>query len=94
VTAGLPLVELADFSEWDVETENLTDIEVVDVSLGQIVNIIPDALPELKLVGEVIAISDTFQEKRGDITYTVRIKLNEVNPQLRWGMTVVIDFEQ
>lgn len=94
VTAGLPLVELADFSEWDVETENLTEIEVVDVSLGQIVNIIPDALPELKLVGEVIAISDTFQEKRGDITYTVRIKLNEVNPQLRWGMTVVIDFEQ
>lgn len=94
VTAGLPLVELADFSEWDVETENLTEIEVVDVSLGQIVNIIPDALPELNLVGEVIAISDTFQEKRGDITYTVRIKLNEVNPQLRWGMTVVIDFEQ
>lgn len=94
VTAGLPLVELADFSEWDVETENLTEIEVVDVSLGQAVSIIPDALPELKLVGEVIAISDTFQEKRGDITYTVRIKLNEVNPQLRWGMTVVIDFEQ
>jgi multidrug resistance efflux pump len=94
ISAGQPLVELADFSEWDVETENLTEIEVVDISIGQKVSVIPDALPDIRLNGEVISISDTFEEKRGDITYTVRIKLNEVDPRLRWGMTVVTNFEK
>lgn len=94
VTPGQPVIELADFSEWDVETDNLTEIEVVDVTGGQKVTVVPDALPDLKLSGEVIKISDTFEEKRGDITYTVRIKLNETDPRLRWGMTVVVDFEK
>lgn len=93
-SAGQPLIELADFSEWDVETENLTEIEVVDVSLGQKVSVIPDALPDVELSGEVISISDTFEEKRGDVTYTIRIKLNQIDPRLRWGMTVVTDFEK
>ena len=94
VTAGQPVIELADFSEWDVDTDNLTEIEVVDVSIGQKVTVTPDALPDVKLNGEVIKISDTFEEKRGDITYTVRIALNEIDPRLRWGMTVVVDFEK
>ena len=94
VTAGQPVIELADFSEWDVDTDNLTEIEVVDVSVGQKVTVTPDALPDVKLNGEVIKISDTFEEKRGDITYTVRIALNEIDPRLRWGMTVVVDFEK
>jgi multidrug resistance efflux pump len=94
VTPGQPVIEIADFSEWDVDTDNLTEIEVVDVNIGQKVTVTPDALPDIKLSGEVIKISDTFEEKRGDITYTVRIKLNEVDPRLRWGMTVVVDFEQ
>jgi multidrug resistance efflux pump len=94
VTPGQPVIELADFSEWDVDTDNLTEIEVVDVNLGQKVTIVPDALPDVKLSGEVIKISDTYEEKRGDITYTVRMKLNEIDPRLRWGMTVVVDFEK
>jgi multidrug resistance efflux pump len=94
VTPGQPVIELADFSEWDVDTDNLTEIEVVDVNLGQKVIVTPDALPDIKLDGEVIKISDTFEEKRGDITYTVRIKLNEIDPRLRWGMTVVVDFKK
>jgi HlyD family secretion protein len=94
VTPGQFLVQLADFSEWDVVTENLTEIEVVDIIPGMNVSVIPDALPDLILQGVVLKISDTFEEKRGEITYTVRIKLNEIDPRLRWGMTVITDFEQ
>ncbi len=93
VSPGVPVLEIVDFSEWDVETENLTEIDVVDIAIGQKVNIVPDALPELNLTGEVVAISDTFAEKRGDITYTVKIKLAEPDPRLRWGMTVVAEFK-
>lgn len=94
IVLGQPVVEIADFSEWDVETENLTEIDVVDISVGQKVSITPDALPEVKLTGKVISISNTFQEVRGDITYLVTIKLDNVDPRIRWGMTVVIDFEE
>lgn len=94
VSPGRPVITLADFSEWYVETDNLTEIEVVDVKLDQPVEIIPDALPELNLSGVVESISDTFEEKRGDITYTTRILVEEIDPRLRWGMTVVVSFEE
>lgn len=94
VTPGRPVVSLADFSEWYVETDNLTEIEVVDVSLGQNVEIIPDALPDLSLIGQVESIKDKFEEKRGDITYTTRILVDEIDSRLRWGMTVVVTFKE
>ncbi len=94
VTPGQLLVQLADFSDWYVETDNLTEIEVVEVVPGMKVVIIPDALPDLELLGEVVSISDTFEEKRGEVTYTVRILMEEIDPRLRWGMTVITEFEQ
>ena len=94
VTPGRPVVTLADFSQWYVETDNLTEIEVVDVSLDQGVSIVPDALPEITLNGEVELIKDLYEEKRGDITYTMRILVPEIDPRLRWGMTVVVTFEE
>ena len=94
VTPGRSVVTLADFSQWYVETDNLTEIEVVDINHGQQVNIIPDALPEVTLSGIVESIGDKFEEKRGDITYTTRILVNEIDPRLRWGMTVVVTFEE
>ncbi len=93
VSPGISIVDIINFSEWYVETENLTEIEVVDIQIGQKVTVIPDALPELNLAGEVVEISDTFTEKRGDITYTVKIQLTDSDPRLRWGMTVVVEFE-
>jgi multidrug resistance efflux pump len=94
VSPGRPVITLADFSQWYVETDNLTEIEVVDISLDQVVEIIPDALPEITFTGKVESISDTFEEKRGDITYTTRILVDEIDPRLRWGMTVLVTFEE
>ncbi|KAA3646503.1 MAG: HlyD family efflux transporter periplasmic adaptor subunit [Chloroflexi bacterium] len=91
---GEPAVVVADFSAWEVETDNLTEIEVPQISVGQVVSITPDALPELDLAGTVISISDLFEEKRGDVTYTTVIELDEVDERLRWGMTVVVTFLQ
>jgi len=94
VSAGQPVMQIADFSQMYAETDDLTEIEVVDISLGQNVTVVADALPDLTLNGTVDKISDVFEEKRGDITYTVRILLDEVDPRLRWGMTVVITFKK
>jgi multidrug efflux pump subunit AcrA (membrane-fusion protein) len=93
VSPGTPVMRIVDFSEMFVETEDLTELEVVDVEIGQSVLVRADALRDVELTGEVIRISDIFEEKRGDITYTVRILLDNFDPRLRWGMTVEVSFE-
>ncbi len=94
VAPGNPVATLVDFSKWYVETDNLTEIEVVDVAVGQKVSIVPDALPEVTLTGTVDSIDDFFVEKRGDVTYTGRVLIDEIDPRMRWGMTVVVTFEE
>lgn len=93
VAVGQVVLNIADFSQWKVETDNLTEIEVPNVFVGQSVTITPDALPELSLAGTVESISDWFEVKRGDVTYTAFISLEESDTRLRWGMTLVITFK-
>jgi multidrug resistance efflux pump len=90
---GQPAAVLADSSSWLVETDDLTEIEVVDIRVGQKASIIPDAIPDLQLPGQVESISDLFQEQRGDVLYTVKVSMNELDPRMRWGMTVEVTFE-
>lgn len=85
-------VSLADFSSWIVETTDVTELEVVHLRLGQIVAIFPDALPDLELSGVVTEISSAFTQSGGDILYTVRIRVNEADARLKWGMTVEVVF--
>ncbi|MHB1296367.1 MAG: HlyD family secretion protein [Anaerolineae bacterium] len=88
-----PAMLLANLSSWQVETDDLTEMDVVHVRVGQQVTLIPDALPELRIVGTVETIEDVFEEKQGDVTYTVRIRFDEADPRLRWGMTVQVNLE-
>lgn len=92
VVAGSPVITVADTSRWLVKSTNLTELQVTDVSLGQKVQVILDAIPGLVLDGKVSQISGRFEEKRGDITYTVTVALDSVDPAFRWGMTAAIRF--
>lgn len=92
VTLGQAVVTIADFSKWMVETDDLTEIEVVEIQQGQAARVVPDALPDANIAGTVESINDVYEEKRGDITYTVKITLTDPPPQLRWGMTVAVTF--
>jgi multidrug efflux pump subunit AcrA (membrane-fusion protein) len=94
VSAALPVMTIADFSQMYAETDDLTEIEVVDIALGQKVSVVPDAIPDLDISGVVDNINNIYEEKRGDVTYTTRILLQNVDPRLRWGMTVVITFQK
>lgn len=92
VTAGVTAATLADFSAWTIETDNLTEIGVVGVEAGQTVDVTFDALPEFSTTGTVETIASQYVEKRGDVTYTVRILLDAGDPSLRWGMTAAVQF--
>lgn len=86
-------VIVADTSQWYVETSDLTELEVVDVAEGQAVSILVDALPDVEMDGVVEEIGQSFKSQGGDILYTVRIRVGDVDPRIRWGMTVELTFE-
>ena len=87
-----PAIQLADFSAWYVETSDLTELEVVNVSPGQQADISVDALPDASLTGTVTEIAPVYTPKGGDILYTVTLKVPQGDPALRWGMTVEVTF--
>lgn len=92
VAPGQLAATWADLSGWVVETTDLTETEVVAVTVGQTVNVVFDALPERVFTGRVERIATRFVEQRGDVTYTVRVTLNDPDPSLRWGMTAALNF--
>jgi HlyD family secretion protein len=89
---GQQAMALADFSSWKVDTENLTEIDLPQISLGQTVEITFDALPEIGLSGIVEAISPTYEMRGGDVTYSVEIGLLDTHESLQWGMTSIVTF--
>jgi multidrug efflux pump subunit AcrA (membrane-fusion protein) len=91
---GAPVAVLADFSNWLVETDDLTEIKVPNVKVDQPVIVTFDALPELNLKGTVESIGALYQTSSGDIVYPVRVKLIDTDPRLRWGMTASVEFEK
>jgi multidrug resistance efflux pump len=86
-------VVVADTSQWFIDTSDLTELDVVNVAVGQNVSITADALPGVEMTGVVQEISQTYKSQGGDILYTVRIKVNDLDPRMRWGMTVEVTFE-
>ncbi len=93
VGAGALAVVLMDDSTWFLETNDLTEDEVIDIELATEVAISFDALPGESFTGEVESISDYFLEQYGDVTYVVRIRLLEEDDHLRWGMTAEVQFQ-
>lgn len=85
-------VSVADTSSWIVETTDITELEVVDVAVGQAVTIVPDALPDLTLDGVVTAVSGSSYVQSGDVLYTVYIEVRTADPRVKWGMTVEVTF--
>jgi multidrug efflux pump subunit AcrA (membrane-fusion protein) len=93
VTPDTRAVSVADFSQWIVETTDLTELEVVKLSVGQPVKLVPDALPDETLNGTISEISQAYTQQGGDILYTVRIAIKNPDPRLKWGMTVESTFQ-
>lgn len=85
-------VLVADFSEWYVDTNDLTEQKVVNISMGQTATISPDALPDQRLSTTVTEIADNFNVKSGDVLYHVRLRVDQPDPGFKWGMTVEITF--
>jgi HlyD family secretion protein len=75
-----------------VETDDLTEIDIVQVAVGQPAIVTIDAIPDREFNGVVTNIAPRSEIKRGDVTYTVTIKLTDADDApLLWGLTVFVD---
>lgn len=93
VTAGVSIVRLADFTSWQIETDDLTELRIVGISEGDPAVINFDAIPDLELPGQVSRIRMIGENKQGDITYTVIVKPERFDPRLRWNMTAKVTIQ-
>ena len=84
---------LATLDQLQARTTDLTELDVARVAQGQAVVVTVDALPDLKMPGQVVRIGLQAVDYRGDVTYPVYVALDEAAPELRWGMTALVEIE-
>jgi hypothetical protein len=70
----------------------LTELSVVGIKEGSYATVKFDAVQGLQLPGHVEHIALRGQDQRGDVLYTVRVALDNLDPRLRWGMTAFVQF--
>lgn len=90
---GAPVLLLADTSAWQVETTDLTELNVIQVGEGAAVRLTFEAIPGLELSGHVSMIKPYGESRQGDIVYPVSVTLDRQDPRLRWNMTVKVRIE-
>jgi len=89
-SAGKVLVRIADESGWEVRSDDLTELVVAKVKMGDAVNLTFDGIPGVDIPGKVKFIRSYGEKKRGDMTYTVFIAPEHWDDRLRWNMTAQI----
>lgn len=90
LTPAMPALVIADTSVWHVETDDLTELDVVHIHAGDAVSVRFDALPDLTIPGTVRTINALGKNRQGDIVYTVVVDLATSDPRLQWNMTATI----
>jgi HlyD family secretion protein len=85
-------VLLADLSNFEIITTDLTELNVVSIHENSPVIVTFDAIPGLELTGKVTRVKALGEDKQGDVTYTVHVQLDKQDPRLRWNMTASVVF--
>jgi HlyD family secretion protein len=90
VVPGQVVLVLADLSDLQAETNDLSERDVDHVALGQKAIVYVEALGE-EIEGRVVGIAPQATIIGGDVVYTVNVELDEQPPGLRWGMSVDVE---
>ena len=87
-----PAILVADLSTMQVETTDLSEVDAARVSVGDLVNVTFDALPDTTISGTVVRIADKASAGSA-INFTVIIELSEIPQNIRWGMTAFAEIK-
>jgi HlyD family secretion protein len=90
----LPAVRFGDLTHLQARTEDLSEVDIARVRLGQEATITLDALEGRVFRGRVAKIVPIASDRRGDKVYTVYIDLEGVQDAgLRWGMSALVEIK-
>lgn len=92
VSPGQPVLQIADLDHLQVETTDLGEIDVAQISVGETAIVTFDALPDESITGTVVSIAPKASAGSG-VNYTVILEMSDVPAALRWGMTAFVDIE-
>jgi len=91
VAAYQPVLTLADLSNLQVVTTDLSEIDVTRLEIGQQANVVFDALSDQTFRGTVSSIANKASGV-SSVYYEVTLSLDELPDGLRWGMTAFVIF--
>jgi len=92
VTPGQIVIVIADLTQMQVETTDLSERDILAVQSGQQVTVFIEAMDE-NFEGRVTDIARRSSTVGGDVVYTVTIELDEQPEGLRWGMSAEVDIQ-
>jgi len=90
VQASQVTLVIADLKNLQIETTDLSELNVAAVKIGQPSTIFVEALNE-EFSGKVSAISPISDTIGGDVVFKVTIKLDEQPASLLWGMSADVE---
>lgn len=95
--AGTVIMVVADLSKMEARVD-ISEVDVIHVSVGDTAILSIDAIPERKLKGVVYEISNAAKTKglgtqEEVVNFEVKIKIIDKEPKLRPGMSVTADIE-
>jgi len=92
VVPGQVVITMGDFSNFQVETEDLSERDVPRVQMGQNANVFIEALNQ-EFSGKVIDISRVSSTVGGDVVFKVTIDMDKQPQGLLWGMSADVEIE-
>jgi macrolide-specific efflux system membrane fusion protein len=90
VVPGQEVIQIGDFSHFQVETTDLSERDAPDVQIGQTANVSVTALNQT-FPGKVVDIARVASTVGGDVVYKVTIELDSQPAGLLWGMTTNVE---
>ena len=92
VQPGVPVAIVADLSRLHVETTDLSELDVTEVSIGAVCTVSIEALGD-QAEGRVIHIAQLPTMLGGDVVYAATIELDTIPEGLRAGMSAEVNCE-
>jgi RND family efflux transporter MFP subunit len=92
VVPGQVVIVLGDLSNYQIETTDLSERDVIRVQIGQPAKVFIEALNE-EFSGKVIDVDRVSSTLGGDVVYTVTIELDTQPQGLLWGMSADVQIE-
>jgi RND family efflux transporter MFP subunit len=92
VTPGQVVIVIADLTQMQVETTDLSERDILAVQTGQQSKVFIEALDDY-YDGKVTDIARRSSIVGGDVVFTVTIELDEQPEGLRWGMSAEVEIQ-